>query len=208
MGGLSLVLLAAGESRRLGVPKALAKLREEEPSQSLSILLTHGRAHFEEPPLVIAGAHYKEISDALGSWRQEAKLHLNPNWKAGRSGGIQLAHTLRPHDDLCLAPLDVPAIESEVFAMLVRAWHQNAAPPMGWLAPFFRDDSNRKHFGHPLICGRELLERLATLPPETPLRRLRDAARPLLACPVPFVSILDDLDTPQDLERIRARLCS
>ena len=50
-----------------------------------------------------------------------------------------------------------------------------------------------------LLCPSEL-------DPDEPLSTLRRRARPLLAVEVPFPEVLDDLDTPEDLARLRARL--
>ncbi len=198
----ALVILAAGESRRLGTPKALVRLREAEPSTPLSMLLAAGSPFFQQAPLVIAGAHFEETRSRLDP---SVELAENRLWKAGRSGGIALASTLRPDTDLCLAPVDVPAVEACVFERLARTWTHAGAPARGWLAPFWTDGQGEKHFGHPLICGRELLAQLARAPGDMPLRELRPRARPLLSCPVESDSILDDLDTPADLEAVRRR---
>ena len=60
--------------------------------------------------------------------------------------------------------------------------------------------------GHPIVVGRSLLEGLPEMGPDTPLRQLRGGAEPLWTVAVDSRTILDDLDTPEDLKTIRTRL--
>jgi len=202
---LSLLILAAGESRRLGAPKALVPLREAPPVHPLGILLEAARPCFGPAPLVVAGAHATAIREALDG---EVELLVNPRWAQGRTGGVLLAHDHRPTHDLCIAPVDVPAVEGAVFSALVQAWAEAGAPARGWLAPSLGDEQGRKRFGHPIVCGHLLLDEISGLDPDTPLKALRDRAHPLLDHPVEVDTILDDLDTTEDLERIRLRFRS
>jgi CTP:molybdopterin cytidylyltransferase MocA len=47
---------------------------------------------------------------------------------------------------------------------------------------------------------------MGSLPPDAPLRLLRGRARPLWTVVVESAAIHDDLDTPEDLARLRERL--
>jgi CTP:molybdopterin cytidylyltransferase MocA len=96
-------------------------------------------------------------------------------------------------------------VPAEVFAALAAEWSRSGAPARGWLAPWVRLDGVRR-FGHPVILGRELVRDLRGFPAARPLSELRDRARPLLALEVASVAILDDLDSPADLARLRKRL--
>ncbi len=197
----ALVILAAGESARLGEPKALARLRTREPTTPLGCLLDAGRALGGDPPLVVAGAHAASIAAALPP---AVELAEHVHWARGRSGGIQLAIQKRPGRDLCLAPIDVPLVSREVFDALSRTWIERGAPARGWLAPAVRDAGSLR-FGHPVIVGRDLLREFLSFPPDRPLRDLRERAFPLLWLEVHERSILDDLDRPEDLSELRSR---
>ena len=133
----------------------------------------------------MTGAHHREIAAALPDGVEAVE---NPDWRAGRTGGIARALARRPGRDLCLAP----------------AWEEAGAPAHGWLAPCF-DEGGERRFGHPIVAGRELVARLAGWPPSRPLRELRELAEPLLAVAVDTRAILDALETPADLAALRGR---
>ena len=79
------------------------------------------------------------------------------------------------------------------------------SPEQGWLAPWVEFAGERR-FGHPVLLGRGLLGGLAGFAADRSLRDLRGSARPLLGVQVASSSILDDLDRPEDLDRLRERL--
>jgi CTP:molybdopterin cytidylyltransferase MocA len=190
----ALVILAAGASRRLGEPKALVDIGGRTP---LEHLLAAGAILDEAPALVVTGADHARIEAALPSGVEAAR---NESWAEGRTGGVLLASRLRAGRDLCLAPVDVPLVPREVFESLARAWLAAGSPPRGWLAPRVRAGKEFRH-GHPVIAGRALLCELEL---DAPLRDLRVRASPLLDVEVVSERILDDLDTPADLARLRS----
>lgn len=194
----ALVVLAAGASARLGSCKALIDLAGRTP---LERLLEAGACMTGEgqPPLVLTGPHHDAIAAAAPAGCEPVR---NPDWRLGRTGTVQLAQRLRPGLALCLAPVDVPLVPAAVFVLLRDAWERAGAPPEGWLAP------RAGRHGHPVVVGPALLARGLELAPDAPLRLLRSRADPLLDVPVPGTEVLEDLDTEQDLARIRARLGS
>lgn len=192
-----LVLLAGGASRRLRECKALVDLDGRTP---LARLLTAGACLDSYAPLVVGGAVSSELQAALPDG---AEFVLNEAWSTGRTSSVLRAVRARAGLDLCLAPVDVPLVPASVFEALASAWLAAGAPPRGWLAP-----RQAGRHGHPIVVGRQLLAELeSTLAerPELSLRELRSAAEPLLDVEVAAVEVHDDLDTPLDLDRLRAR---
>lgn len=191
------VVLAAGASRRLGEPKALARLSEVAGDTALARLL-RAAAHVATDLVVVTGCHHVEIE------RYHAELELpghvlhNPAWEHGRTGGLALAAAARPGADLCVAPVDVPLVPGAVFEALAAAWAARGAPASGWLAP-----RHSGAYGHPVWIGRALANRLGELEPGADLRRLRAWAEPRFGVTVDSPRVLDDLDTPLDLARLR-----
>lgn len=202
----ALVILAAGASERLGRCKALVSLAGRHP---LERLLEAGAGCDQAPPLVVTGADDAAIRAAAPPG---CELLFNPRWREGRTGGVRLARARRPERDLLLAPVDVPLVPAAVFTRLCEAWSEAGCPAQGWLAPAVRVSraggsgaGPERAFGHPIVVGRALLGLLEGFEPSDPLRGLRARAAPLLAVDVSAPEILDDLDRPEDLERLQRR---
>jgi CTP:molybdopterin cytidylyltransferase MocA len=202
MSSPALVLLAAGDSERLGQPKALVRLRASAPGSPLELLLSAGAALGDPRPLVIVGPAAAAIEAVLP---EGVEVLVNHEWRAGRTGSVRVAVEARPGRALCLAPVDVPLVPDGVFARLAEEWRRLGAPAHGWLAPFVLHGGTRRH-GHPVVVGHALASELKGFPPDRPLHELRARARPLAAVQVTSAAILDDLDTPADLERLTRRL--
>ena len=186
-------------------------------------LLAAGSPHCQGQALVVVGAHTDQICASLPKGVQTV---INPDWQAGRTGSLQQAAKLATGEDLLVAPVDCPRVPAEVFEGLVQAWIAAEQPPMGWLAPYLPDRcaehsrgevpgqglgraekelaSPMGAFGHPILIGRDLVRSLADFAPDTPLRALRGRARPRFGVPVIQVEILEDLDTPEDFDRLCA----
>ena len=200
--GPGLAILAAGASSRLGRCKALVDLAGSTP---LARLLAAGACFDGAPPLVVAGRDHDAIARAAPAG---AEVRFHARWADGRTGTVAFAAAARPGLDLCLAPVDVPLVPREVFEALRAAWLAGGSPARGFLAPWVGTEnaSDRpRRFGHPIVVGRELVAGLAALPPDAPLSDVRGRASPLFAVEVASRAILDDLDTPADLERLRGR---
>lgn len=208
---LAVVLLAAGASSRLGECKALVALEGAPPIARL-IAATHAAG--PSVVVVVGGAHADALEAWLASqhWRPGAavrgaaadahpRLVRHAGWAAGRLGSLAAATRELPGHDLLVAPVDVPLVSAGTVAALAAAFREAGEPPRGWFAPAY----GGRH-GHPLVLGRELAARCLELPPDTPLSALRASASPLGSVPVGDEAILDDLDTPADLARLRERL--
>lgn len=192
------VILAAGESRRLGEPKALARLGHNPNDCGLTRLVEAGRAAEPDALVVVTGKHNAEIRACVEQLALPVRVLHNPAWSTGRTSGLQLAQRSFPKHDLLVAPVDVPLVPGEVFGALRAEWTRAEAPRRGWLAP-----ACEGRYGHPVMLGWELAAELADLDPSTSLKLLRQRATPLWSLPVDSVRVLDDLDDRDDLARLR-----
>ncbi len=191
-----LAVLAAGESRRLRECKALVDLGGR---TALERLLAAGSV-VPGPPLVVVGA---DADDNRATLPPGVEVVVNERWIEGRSGSVRLAFSARPGRDTIVAPIDVPLVSQSVFEALLAEWDRAGAPAHGWLAPATNGDGLRP--GHPVMIGRNLLPELFLWDPDTPLSRLRGMAHPLWMVEVDDPAIHDDLDTIEDLKRLRDR---
>lgn len=195
------ILLCAGASSRLGEPKALAELGGR---TVLERLLEAARA-VDPEPVVVTGQHHAVITAAANDLGYSTIR--NERWADGRTGSVLTGSAARAGQDLLVMPADVPLVTGDTVRALATAWREGGAPPRGWLAPKVVDRHGRAHFGHPVVIGRDLCAgELQGLPPNAGLRTLRGAAEPLLSLEVTDAAVLDDLDTPTDLESLRARI--
>lgn len=211
------MILAAGASERLGEPKALCRIGE---TTVLERLLAAGIQECDGPPLLLVGAH----ADRIAAHAPRAvELARHGEWRRGRTSTLKLARRLRPGRDLLIAPVDVPLVGRAVFGALVEAWLAAGSPASGFLAPKFAGPDGTAtvgdfgesaganvppagttpRHGHPVILGRALALELESVSDATPLARLRDRAALRFDVEVRDRHVLDDLDTPADLERLR-----
>lgn len=220
------VILCAGASSRLGEPKALASIGGR---AVLDWMLTRALHAFPgaAAPIVVTGAHHAEIGAFLmeGAARPSnplpSEIARNADWSKGRTAGLQLVARMCRGTDLLIWPADVPLVSARTLRTLVHEWGRIGEPSQGWLAPevgrsFHAADGSttgaessertERRFGHPILLGARLLECVHELAPDGPLRQLREQAAPLAAVTVDDLAVLDDLDTPKDLERLRRRV--
>jgi CTP:molybdopterin cytidylyltransferase MocA len=215
----ALVILAAGASARLGQCKALADLGGRTP---LLRLLEAGGALAADaaPALVVAGPDHDAIARAVP---RGVEVLCNAHWAAGRTRSAALAARARPGRDLCLAPVDVPLVPRAAFEALIAAWQAHGGPRV------WAQAAHQGRAGHPVVLGADLARELAARLDEGlaqagndarnetratavaagfdwkdfPLRALRARAALVLDVECGSPRVLDDLDTPLDLERLR-----
>ncbi len=185
------VILSAGESSRMGSPKALLPYRGTTFLEHLVNLL-QGRV---EPLLVVLGHDVDRIRAAL-HLPPQVRVLLNPNYRLGQLSSLQSAIRAleaSAFSGLLVAPVDHPAVEPEVVAALLETF---AAEQPEVLVPIF--DGRR---GHPVIFSARLFAELLAASLEEGARAVvrRHAAREL---PVHDAGILANIDTPDSYRRL------
>ena len=104
-----------------------------------------------------------------------------------------------PCDGWVLIPADHPTLHSQLVRVLIAAW---STSPSQIAVPVY--DGQR---GHPTIFPWSLADEVFHLPPDQGLNQvLRSDPQRVLEVPVSDPRVLDDLDTPEDLLRLRAEL--
>jgi len=183
------ILLAAGEGSRLGRPKALVELGGQTLAERGIALLRAGGA---DPVLVVTGAAAVEIDGARA-------VH-NPDWRSGM--GSSLAAGLRALDETgpgaaVIALADQPLVGAEAVRRLIAAYQAGASVAVAAYAGKPRN---------PVLIAREHWAAV------TELAAGDTGARPFLRAHPELVTLVecgdtgspDDVDTPEDLARVRA----
>ena len=205
------LLLAAGESARMGTPKALLEWGGRPLlGHQLSVLQ---KSRVDECIVVLGreAARLADLVEPFLRWpRWKARGVVNPRPADGRSSSIRagLAALSRPPEALLIAAVDQPLERDLVDALLLAGEREWSVPGDGWplkriVVPTF--DGRR---GHPPLFHGSLFPELLGVSEETEgLRRVvRRIPERVLEVPWQRSGILLNLNTPSDYESTQAVL--
>jgi molybdenum cofactor cytidylyltransferase len=191
---ISAIILAAGQSKRMGQPKMLLPWGKSTVIEH--VISTFLNAGIEDVIVVTGGA--RELVEGIISQYPVRKTH-NAGYEAGEMlSSIQCALRTMPYQaQAALIGLgDQPQVEEKN----VRLIHEEfRASQSRLIVPSF---TMRR--GHPWLIGRPLWNEILDLkPPESPRDFLTRHADEIHYVSVDAPSILADLDTQEDYERSR-----
>jgi molybdenum cofactor cytidylyltransferase len=185
------ILLAAGESRRMGYPKPLLKLG----SRTFIEILVSAMLPSVARLIVVVGAHAGAVRGAI-SFDPRVAVVENPDYLRGQLSSIKAALThVRPDAAGVLIHLaDHPMVRADTFAAVIDGYRRS-----GGRIAIARYQGRR---GHPVLFARELFGELAAAPEDQGARVVvaADPAR-VTYVDVEDAGVVTDLDTPEDLER-------
>jgi molybdenum cofactor cytidylyltransferase len=189
---LAVAILSAGESRRMGSPKALIPFRGHTFLEHLLEVTKHPRVGVTR---IVLGASAESIGE---------KLHLDPalvvnneNWQQGQLSSIQAAVRSLPRNQtegLILCPVDHPMVSGALVARLIAEFDSSGKAVV---LPTFR---GRR--GHPLIFRVTLYDELLAASPEVGARQVVwNHAQDVLAVPTDEEGVILNLNNPESLKK-------
>jgi molybdenum cofactor cytidylyltransferase len=185
------LILAAGESSRMGRDKAL--------------LIYHGRTFLETIIAALRAAGAERIAVVLGHHAEEiqsrvkltdVEVVVNREYRRGQTSSLQAGlAALEESRAIILCLVDHPAITVHVMKRLLEAFDQ---PDASVVIPTFQGQR-----GHPVVIGRRLFPELLALSPDAGansiIRKYRDATQ---FVEVEEPGILLDIDDPETYQRL------
>jgi len=182
------LILAAGESSRMGSPKALLEFRGE----TFIDRLIRCFSAYCSPVIVVLG-HEPEVIRAGVRSPLHAVFVLNTDYQRGQFSSMQCGLRAVPADvdALVFTPVDHPNVEPATVAKLIASGAPIAIPQ--YLG---------RH-GHPVLFSRSLIPEFLALPPDSQARDVTHRhASDTRYIDVADAGILDDIDDPEAYRRL------
>jgi molybdenum cofactor cytidylyltransferase len=182
------LILAAGESRRMGSPKALLEYRGETFLDRLIALFSSRCA----PVVVVLGAHAEAIRAGLRR-ADAAVFALNPDYQTGQLSSMQRGLREAPPEaeGVLFTLVDHPAVQPETLDRLLAG-----AGPL-------RIPRYLGRRGHPVYFSAALAAEFLALPPDATARDVVNRhTGEVEYIEVDDRGVLDDIDDPRDYERL------
>ena len=191
------VILAAGDSTRMGFPKALLLTRDGRPFVA-AIAETFAAAGITEI-VVVTGRDHERIIAALAHERlpvsPEVVRNLDPS--RGQLSSLLTGIDRLPADALAavVTLVDVPLMTAATVRLVIAEWRRTGAP-------IVRPAMGDRH-GHPVVFDRRLFEELRQAPLDVGAKAVvRAHAAEIVNVPVTDAGCLVDVDTPGDYEAL------
>ena len=185
------MILAAGESKRMGKPKLLLPFGEKTIIERVIDSVIQSKL---DDVLVVLGAHREKIEKKIKDF--SIKIVVNPNFKNDMLSSVQCGFRALPEDvEASLVILgDQPEISIALINKIVEAYKKSKK---GIVLPVYR-----KNRGHPVLIDMKYQGEIEDLNPDLGLRNLvYKHAEDILEVEVKTPSILQDIDTIEDYNR-------
>lgn len=189
---LAAAILAAGESRRMGKPKALLPYRGHTFAEHLVETMKHPRVGIIR---IVLGARAEELQVKLNV--ESGSIVVNEDWQTGQLSSIQAAIRSLPQgatEGLMICPVDHPLVSPKLVDVLIEAFDSTAKRIV---LPTFQ---GRR--GHPVIFHASLYDELLAASVEVGARQVVWAhAEEVLEVPTEEEGVILNLNDPAALRK-------
>ena len=190
---LAAAILAAGESRRMGEPKALVSVQGLTFVEHLFAATRLPRVGITR---IILGAHAAEISAKLKF--DPAMIVVNPDWPRGQLSSIHAAiRSLPAHatDGIILCPVDHPLVSRHLISALIAQFDSSRK---AIALPTYRGKR-----GHPVIFRATLYDELLAASPGVGARQVVWAhSQQIQEVPTEEEGVVLNLNDPESLKKV------
>lgn len=191
------MILAAGESSRMGRDKALLPWPPESTASSTSETFLSAAIQLFAPyvdiVLVVAGKNQLELAPIV--YASGASLVINPDPDRGQFSSLQTGlHEVlnRGRDAAMITLVDRPPVKPQTVEFLASEFEQAVARSVWAVVPEYQG----KH-GHPILAGREMIEAFLRAPSAATAREVEHAHQNQIAyVPVNDSYVTINVDTP------------
>jgi len=189
---ISAILLAAGESRRMGEFKQLLLLEDKSFVEHCADNLLASRV---DEVIVVTGHRESEIRGVLGD--RPVRFAHNSDYPSGMSSSIKRGiQAVSESARACvLALVDQPRIGADVINRIIETYETR---PVMIVVPTYEGRN-----GHPIILDLRLKEEILMMDPEQGLRQVvRGHSDSVAYVEMSSGLVVEDCDLPEDYERL------
>jgi molybdenum cofactor cytidylyltransferase len=197
------VILAAGESARMGRDKALLPWPPSSPADTL--LSAAIQLFFSHVDVVLVVVGKNEAALAPVVYANGASLVVNPDPARGQFSSLRIGlHDVlsRGRDAAMITLVDRPPVRAETLETLETAFEQATARRKWAAIPEYQG----KH-GHPILAAREMMEAFLRAPETSNAREVEHAHQSEIEyIPVDDPLVATNVDTPEEYAALKPAL--
>jgi molybdenum cofactor cytidylyltransferase len=189
---LSILILAAGNSSRLGQPKQLVKFKEK----TLIEFVAETALKISDEVLVVLGANSEIIEEQLTSLSDSISTVYNPDWQEGMGTSIRLGIQIleKKSDTVIILLSDQPFISQELLQKMVQTFAKNQKPIVSCVYD--------GRLGVPMLFDKSIFPSLLTLKGEKGAKSILTYFENQIST-IDFKEGIIDIDTPEDLKTLQ-----
>ena len=185
------LILAAGESKRMGKPKLLLPFGEKTIIETVIGNVVKSKV---DKVFVVLGSGWKKIEKKIRDY--PVKIIVNPHYERGMLSSVQEGFQALPQDTQAVLVVlgDQPAVSSDIINKIIDAFKKTRK---GIVVPVYK--GNR---GHPVLMDMKYRDEVEKLSPEVGLRGIvYNHPEDVLEVEVATPSILKDIDNAGNYKR-------
>ena len=185
------MILAAGESRRMGQPKLLLPFGEKTIIETVVGKVVSSKV---DNTLVVLGSEQEKVEEKIKNF--SVKIAFNPDFRSGMLSSVLCGFKTLPEDTQAVVVVlgDQPSVSKEVIDKIVDAYQKTGK---GIVLPVYE-----KERGHPVLINMKYREEVEALDPDVGLRgTVYSHPEDILEVDVDTPSILQDIDDEADYKK-------